>query len=360
VAIAAFALVVQHQNTLLSEQLVDTAVEDTKTAIINTTGEKIENIAINTASEIAEFLNQRDQDIMLLSELMPSNESYRVFSENRNSNMIPLYDEITFIDLDGHEMFKYVSDGSTKHNFPMNPETTDITNSTNTFAGRENYWNALQSLRPGEIFVSDVIGTPVGEGQRFEGIIRWATPVLDFDDEIAGFVTMALNHDHLMNIIENTVLFSGVHASNNVGTSRNYMYIRNNSGIIIAHLRHEHILSDASFEVPEHVDTLGISEAIPFFTGQHTQSNDTDFGFVSVIANTDDFIAPAVSLEENLNSIVNTQLSENMRFLLMISACIVLVAILIIIILVRAVPTVNIPTNSQTVGNKRENASQNH
>jgi len=334
-----------------------TTVEDTKIALINTTQEKIENIAFNTATEIAEFLNQRDQDIMLLAELMPSNESYRVFSENRNSNRIPLYDEITFIDLDGQEMFKYVSDGSTKRSFPMNSEAVDITNNSNTFAGREDYWNALQALRPGEIFVSDVIGAPVGEGQHFEGIIRWATPVLDFDNEIAGFVTMALNHDHIMNIMESTVLFSNEHASNNIEALRNFMYIRNGSGIIVAHPRHEYILSDTAFsETPEQTYTLGSREVIPFFTGQfsHAQSNDTGFGLVSVIANADDFITPAVTLEEDLNTILSTSLSENMRFLLMISACIVLVAILVIIILIRAVPTVKIPTSSQTSGNQPE------
>ena len=355
VAITAFALVIRHQNALLSEQLLGTAVEDVKVALIDSTREKIENIAFNTAAEIAEFLNQRDQDIMLLAELMPSNESYRVFSENRNSNMVPLYDEITFIDLEGQEMFKYVSGGSTKRNFPMNPETIDITNNSNTFAGREDYWNALQALRPGEIFVSDVIGEPVNEGQHFEGIIRWATPVLDFDDEIAGFVTMALNHDHILNIMENTAIFSDEHTPNNIGVLRNFMYIRNNSGVIIAHTMHEHILSDTVFEIPEQLHTLGRTEAIQFFTGQFSSTdNAPGFGLVSVVANADDFIAPAVTLEEKLNDVMDTRLSENMRFLLMISACIVLVAVLIIILLIRAVPTIDVPKNSQVASNRPE------
>jgi hypothetical protein len=35
-------------------------------------------------------------------------------------------------------------------------------------------------------------------GRRFEGLIRWATPVSGEDGGLIGYVTMALSHDHIM------------------------------------------------------------------------------------------------------------------------------------------------------------------
>jgi len=39
-------------------------------------------------------------------------------------------------------------------------------------------------------------GTENPLGKRFEGIVRWATPLVE-DDRITGYITLALNHDHI-------------------------------------------------------------------------------------------------------------------------------------------------------------------
>jgi len=202
VSIAVFAFLTWVQIASHGNQLRDMSISET--AIVNDSVE--ENLERMTTDITQAFMHQRDQDILLLAQMMPSDESFRIFSENRNSplefidgngEMRPLFDEITFIDIYGQELFKYVSSNSTKINFPMNPELMDISDVQNTFTGVETYWETLRNLQPGEIYVSDVIGM-LDTGQNFEGIVRWATPVADFDGEIWGFVTMALNYDHIL------------------------------------------------------------------------------------------------------------------------------------------------------------------
>ncbi|MDR2571619.1 MAG: hypothetical protein LBD23_15190, partial [Oscillospiraceae bacterium] len=179
-------------------------------------------------------------------------EFFTQYQEN-----VPLYDEITFVDLHGNEIFKYINPDSKKIHYPMNPNKANISDNLNTYVRAENYWEELQELEKGEIYVSDVIGAYVGTnyigmytpgvltsedpsvinqthpnieelrhigalpmeefmeyarrqafagfenpvGQRFEGIVRWAAPVYENESKV-GYVTMALNHDHMMEIVD--------------------------------------------------------------------------------------------------------------------------------------------------------------
>ncbi len=134
----------------------------------------------------------------------------------------PLFHEITFVGLDGKEQIKVTTSDL------MNPALGDVSDRSQTFVKAETYWEDLRKLAPGDIYVSDVIGayvpsfivgpyTPAATekagiafepeqsayagtenplGQRFRGIVRWATPVTR-DGEIIGYVTLALDHDHI-------------------------------------------------------------------------------------------------------------------------------------------------------------------
>lgn len=151
---------------------------------------------------------------------------------------IPLYDEITFFDTQGNELIKVVSN-SPKTRYPLDPAKKDISIKSNTYIGAETYFSEIGSLREGEIYVSDLIGayTPsnyVGQytpdavrkasetrgydiafspeeqsyagrenpvGRRYEGIIRWVSPVYENGRKI-GYVSFALNHDHLMEMTD--------------------------------------------------------------------------------------------------------------------------------------------------------------
>jgi len=197
IPLAVLTYVTWRQFFSLGYTLRDISVSDTTRVLNDNSRDRHERMTADTAALIADFFYQRDRDVLLLAEFMPSDEAFMVFSRNRNSSSFPLYDEITFVDLDGQEMFKYTTLESNKVNYPL-----------------EAYWEELLHLQPGEIYVSDVIGAYVPSGsafaevenptdEQFKGIMRWATPVVDFDGEIWGYVTMALNYDHIL-LIEAT------------------------------------------------------------------------------------------------------------------------------------------------------------
>lgn len=135
----------------------------------------------------------------------------------------PLFLEMTFVDLNGMEQVK-VGQGNA-----LPPGRKDVSRRENTFAKAETYWPELKKLKAGQIYVSEVIGayvptqwigaytparaaelkrpfTPEDSGyaglenpvgKRFRGIVRWATPV-EKSGRIVGYVTLALDHAHLM------------------------------------------------------------------------------------------------------------------------------------------------------------------
>jgi len=341
-----------NQITILSSTLRDVSVHDSTVALNDSSRDNIERMTTDTAIEIAEFLHQRDQDILLLAGLTPSDAAYMTFSENRNGNLMtmgewelsedkmswvevnpfvyegslevssnvenndivlgsgfryrppemfshynklfPLYDEITYVDLNGQELYKYVNPNSTKVNYPLNPHKADISERHNTYIKAEIYWEDLQALKPGEIYVSDVIGAYVGTnyigmytpgvlkndvpqthpnydrlmeismlpteefikmassqayagkenplGQRFEGIVRWATPVLNDAGEVSGYVTMALNHDHIMEFVNHITPMTHRYTILPDAYEGNYAFIWDYQCRNIAHPRHHSIV----------------------------------------------------------------------------------------------------------------------
>jgi len=351
IPIVILTVITWNQIVSLGYLLRDISVSDSQTALNDGARDNLERMTTDTAAAVADFLHQRDQDILLLSKLMPSDEAYMVFSENRNSNLMtmgewvisndgmswvelypfvyegtldvssnrenndvilgssfnyrppeffdhyhelfPLYDEITFIDLNGQELFKYVNPDTTKINYPMSLEKADISIKANTYVMAETYWEELQKLQPGEIYVSDVIGAYVGTnfigmytpgalknaapthpnydklqeianlpidefmnvarqqafagmenpvGQRFEGIVRWATPVIDFEGEIWGYVTMALNHDHIMEFVDFITPMVERYSVLSDAVDGNYAFIWDYKCRSIAHPRHHSIV----------------------------------------------------------------------------------------------------------------------
>ncbi len=252
----------------------DSVTQDAIHALDERSREAIESLTTETARQIASFLYERDADIRYAAALEVNEGAYRRFLEHRRRHhdqhgayrladdqqswvpvqtvtreapvtrrispdnsrefharapeylgereLRPLFHEITFVGLDGRERLK-VTNGDL-----MSPALRNIAERAQTFVRAEDYWPALQKLKPGEIYVSDVIGayvpsvvigpyTPAAAqkagiafepeksayagtenpvGKRFRGIVRWATPVLEHD-RIVGYVTLALDHDHI-------------------------------------------------------------------------------------------------------------------------------------------------------------------
>ncbi len=251
-----------------------TMVDDSIRALDLRSREAIESLTTDTAKEIANFLYDRDFDIRRAAKLDPSEAIYRGFLAERTRNLYthgpwqlavdgkswvpaqavnreakvtrailadnardfhvrppeylgekevrPLFVEMTYIGLDGQEKVKVTTGNLTEKSLK------NVVHRSNTFVGAETYFAELKKLKPGEIYVSDVIGAYVPThvigpylpgalekagkpfkpeesayagtenpvGKRFRGIVRWAMPVVR-NGQIAGYVTLALDHDHI-------------------------------------------------------------------------------------------------------------------------------------------------------------------
>ena len=206
---------------------------------------------------------------------------------------LPLYDEVTYIDLAGNEIAKYVTPNSPKKNYPLQQERVNVADKSHTYVKAENYFRELGKLKPGEIYVSDVIGAYVGTnyigmytpgalrnvpathpnyrllqeiaelpeaefieaarqqayagkenpvGQRFEGIVRWAAPVTNASGVITGYVTMALNHDHLMEFVDHITPMFERYTELPSALEGNYAFIWDYQCRSICHPRHHSIV----------------------------------------------------------------------------------------------------------------------
>jgi signal transduction histidine kinase/CheY-like chemotaxis protein len=203
----------------------------------------------------------------------------------------PLYDEITFVDTSGLERAKVVtaslpafSDSLRKIRFPLSGEKKDVTVPANTYVRAERYWPELLRLKPGEIYVSEVTGAYVGSnhigmytpealkkaadsrgasrgnsvdyapeeqayagkenpnGRRFEGIVRFATPVTDDKGMVAGYVTFALNHDHIMEFVDHLTPMNERYTELPSAYEGNYAFIWDYQSRNIVHPRHHSIV----------------------------------------------------------------------------------------------------------------------
>ncbi|MDR1946377.1 MAG: response regulator [Desulfovibrio sp.] len=200
---------------------------------------------------------------------------------------VPLYDEITFVDLDGKERAKIVTASlpefaaaPRKIRFPLSPEKKDVSDRLNTYVKAESYWPEVRKMKPGDIYVSDVTGAYTGSnfigmytpenlekasaargyaieydpqaqayageenpnGRRFEGIVRWATPVADDEGRVIGHVTFALNHDHIMEFTDHITPMSGRYTELPSAYSGNYAFIWDYLSRSICHPRHHSIV----------------------------------------------------------------------------------------------------------------------
>jgi len=289
------------------------AVNDAVVALDDRATMEIERTTTDLAMQVARFLYQRDGDVLFASKLPPEIELYRAFADNKRSNLVqqgawelapggkhwrpteesdswrditssiqenelsfhyrkpdgftyesrPLYLEMTYVGLDGMEKLKVTTSPR------MDPTLKDISDRRNTYVRAETYWPELRKLKPGEIYVSDVIGAYVGSkiinhytpenaakagipfepeksawagrenpvGERFKGLVRWATPV-EKDGAVVGYVTLALDHDHIMEMIDHVMPTQNRYTELPDASEGNYAFIWDHKGRSIVHPRH--------------------------------------------------------------------------------------------------------------------------
>jgi PAS domain S-box-containing protein len=327
------AAIAWREFIVLGNALKEISVTDSKAALNDIAVDNIERMTTDTALRVADFLYRRDSDILYLANIEPSEGNYRRFAEGRQGRLtrrgewrlapdgkswtptvlpaavetggvstnienddmdgfsyrppdaaqyanMPLYDEIAFVDLNGNEKIKVVASSSPKFNYPMSPEKKDVSKKENTYVRAETYFEELKKLRPGEIYVSDVIGAYIGSnfigmyapdvvaaaaaqrgyeieydpekqayagrenpnGRRFEGIVRWAAPVTDKNGTITGYVTFALNHDHIMEFVDYQTPMHERYTELPSAFEGNYAFIWDYQSRSICHPRHHSIV----------------------------------------------------------------------------------------------------------------------
>ena len=303
-------------NMLSSIKTVgQTVTEDSINALDQRSREAIEVLTTDTAKEIADFLHGRDQDIRLAANLEPSEAGFRSFLNDRTRTLYqhgtwklaedgkswvaekpaptrvanvtrpiladnaknfharapeylgepekrPIFVEMTFVDLNGQEKIKVTTGNLTEKGLK------NVVDRNNTFVRAETYFAELKKLKPGEIYVSDVIGAYVPTqaigpylpaalekagkpftpeqsayagtenpvGKRFRGIVRWAMPV-HRNGQISGYVTLALDHDHIRQFSDRLMPTEERHTPIADAIKGNYAFIWDHKSRAISHPR---------------------------------------------------------------------------------------------------------------------------
>ncbi|MET7013578.1 sensor histidine kinase [Uliginosibacterium flavum] len=295
----------------------DKVTTDAIKALDDRSREGMERLTTDIARSLAAFLYERDNDIRSVAQLEPGEAAYRQYLQGQRREhfahapwqlsadgskwepvtpltpdsalladpaqtlpdnarsfstrapdylgqreLRPLFLEISFVDLNGRERVK-VEAGTL-----LSPQLRDVSRSANTFVKAENYWPELKRLKPGEIYVSEVVGayvpshvvgpyTPASAkkagidfepqnsayagtenpvGRRFQGIVRWATPVVR-SGKITGYVTLALDHDHIRQFTDRVSPTDARYTPIIDAIAGNYAFIWDHKSRSIAHPR---------------------------------------------------------------------------------------------------------------------------
>lgn len=299
------------QSKEIIMQTADQSIDDSIKNLDKKSQLSLERLSLEISQKVAQFLYERDEDLLFLSKLDINQNILEKFYESKNRHiiihgeyiyddksntwiqkeiskqktpkienilddnkrefnytylkelnkeLIPIYKEVSFFDLNGIEKYKVSS---------INKTLLNISKKKNTYVNSENYFKDLKSLKKGEIYVSNVIGEYVSSnvigtftkqkankqnldfdptkhayagkenplGKKFEGIIRFITPVYKGTKKV-GYLSLALDHEHIMqftdtlNPTSNQVTQDIADAS--VG---NYAFMWDNKGRSISHPR---------------------------------------------------------------------------------------------------------------------------
>ncbi len=216
--------------------------------------QEIKMRAVNTADEVAGFLNERRKDL-LVATIIPNTEA--AFKQFVRENQKPLwvredgkvhqilsylYTEMGLTDQSGNELIRIVNGEAISKEKLIN-----VGKPANTIDKTENYFVRAKALKRGEVYVSHVHGwyvnrTDFEKGKRFKGYIRFATPVFD-QQGFSGVLTLALDYRHLAAFTDHLVPTQTGHVFEaEVGTpTGNYAYMVDNRGLVISHPYDYHI-----------------------------------------------------------------------------------------------------------------------
>ncbi|RXJ75226.1 two-component sensor histidine kinase, partial [Arcobacter sp. F155] len=194
-----------NENKEIILNTANESIEDSVKYLDKKSQLSLERLSFEIANKVADFLYERDKDLLFLSKVDINTNILKSFYETKNRDVIlqeeyiyddkssswvlknepkkaereqttaslkdnekefnytdplylkkksiPIYKEVVYFDLNGNEKFKVSS---------INKKLNNISNRKNTYINSERYFEEIKSLKEGEIYVSDVIGEYIG------------------------------------------------------------------------------------------------------------------------------------------------------------------------------------------------------
>ena len=242
-------------------QVGDEAVERAGQALDAKSQQALELQAKGLADRIAQFLEERVQDLEILAALPREPEALASFARARTGVLwrrrrgpdgvvvetrerVVLYREVAWVGPDGRERIRV--DGGE----PVRPDRLrDVSRPGGTTYGVERYFARALEMPPGEPFVGHVVGRHVSkpeqlagarsveeavDGAEYRGIVRFALAVRR-SGRLLGVAVLALDHRHLMEFTQHVLPLSRERVVFPSYLSGNYAFLFDDEGWIIAH-----------------------------------------------------------------------------------------------------------------------------
>lgn len=252
------------------ESFARTQVQLSSDIAFETKLETLETLATTTALQIASFLREREGDLHRLALEMPSEAAYLNFVNFHRRQVwivdgasgketyidLPLYREISFLNAQGQAQFTI---GTVCESYPLGCEVQTLHDSESlaqhySVIRREDLFDIAIGLQRDEVFVSRPIGyyvpfqqafrgADLPNGRRFEGVVRFITPVYDPNtDARLGYLVLALDQTHLIEFISHIDPTSTRPLGLVDVSAANFAYIVGSDGGTIADIRHGSIV----------------------------------------------------------------------------------------------------------------------
>lgn len=212
----------------------DYAVQRSAQNVNDEASEGLKGRTLLLAQRAASFLEERESDVRTLATLPRTPESFADFARAKQGQLwtviekeengertyeeirfnMPLYRELAFVDMNGQEIVK-VSNECDDYPFSceivVSDELVNVGDIKNTLFKNERYFLETKILDGGEVYVGEPVGLHVPyerayagaqnrSGERYRGVIRFATPVFDGEGKKVGMVVEAVEMLHFIEL----------------------------------------------------------------------------------------------------------------------------------------------------------------
>lgn len=253
--------VMGESNLQTAKDISRVAISDSRTALNSLAKEAIEVRAMDAANNLALFLYNRDNDVLIARNLPRAETEYSAFLNANNAYVVngdlmtnkilkPLYKEIAFYDTDFKEVIKVTVAGYNGKDFELDDFKAQSSNLARDEIFVSRLWGDL-------LYVSTAYaGVENPNGIKYEGYYRWVTPVYAGVLKI-GFVSLKLDARHVMELTEHISPTEKRYVAQPDAPSGNYAYFICDDGWICSHAREYNIkgvLPDGALPTPVHAE----------------------------------------------------------------------------------------------------------